>query len=385
MAYIPFLYLDSRLGLQAFSSERERLVFEQSDVVHSLLNMSKGEKRNVFYNDNSNLTFAVIYMEQTDEMLLLGGVFLKDRLRNAEGRHLFIDSEEKASDATEYFNGLPIIDKGEFVKYVNWMNYMFNRRNFFLDYIKYSITADTYDTSAIRINLEPVWERNFKHTAFQFEQKMISYIKSGNTVLMKKLFEQAKDLMVADLAVSRKKERNVKNQLICGCTIATRAAIEGGLDPETAYSISDYYINLFEEIGDISKLSEKGNEMFLHFTEKVSCLEKLKPQSQIVNHAIMYINENITEPLNLEKIALKIGINKDYLSEIFKKETNMSLVSYIQKMKVAEACLMLQYSNASIVEISEKLSFSSQSYFTSIFKKFTSVTPLAFRNQKRGN
>lgn len=378
--YLPFLYLEQGVP-KALSSDREKLVLERSELVSVLIGTAEKERRNILYHNGSNLTFAVIYIQESGDLVLLGGFFLEDRLRKKESQELFISGKISVSEAEDYFHALPVLGKKEYIKILNWLNRIFNQRDFFLEYKKFPENTGKSDLQTERIDLKQVREREFKHTAYQFEQKMLSYIRSGNTVLLKQLLGQTEDLVVADLAVSKNVERNIKNQMICACTLASRATMEGGLAPEIAYSISDDYINFFERSNDISKMGEKNHEMLLAFTEKVARLGKLQARSKVVSQAVLYVNENITRPLNVEIVSLGLGISRDYLSEIFKKETGSSLIAYIQKRKVEEAQMMLRYSDASIVEISEALSFSSQSYFTQVFKRYTSMTPLDYRNQ----
>ncbi|MCO4521962.1 DNA-binding response regulator, AraC family [Streptococcus infantarius subsp. infantarius] len=58
---------------------------------------------------------------------------------------------------------------------------------------------------------------------------------------------------------------------------------------------------------------------------------------------------------------------------------NQSVKSYIQTQKISVAKNMLLESDYSLLEISETLAFSSQSYLTKIFKKVTGEKPLDYR------
>lgn len=70
---------------------------------------------------------------------------------------------------------------------------------------------------------------------------------------------------------------------------------------------------------------------------------------------------------------------KKYLSTLFKKETGLSIRSYINLTKIEEAKYLLQYSNMGSEEISEALYFSSQSHFGKVFKEITAMTPREFQ------
>src|SRR5690625_6185492 len=63
--------------------------------------------------------------------------------------------------------------------------------------------------------------------------------------------------------------RNQKNLAIAGFTLATRSAMEGGLHPETAYTISDLYIQNIEGLFDSNKVISLVERALLDFTERV--------------------------------------------------------------------------------------------------------------------
>jgi len=74
-----------------------------------------------------------------------------------------------------------------------------------------------------------------------------------------------------------------------------------------------------------------------------------------------------------------VHLNPVYLSQLFKKETNKPLGKYIQDEKIKEAQKLLIQSEHSVTDICMLLHFSDQSYFSSIFKKYTGLTPNQYR------
>ena len=83
-----------------------------------------------------------------------------------------------------------------------------------------------------------------------------------------------------------------------------------------------------------------------------------------------------------EETAEAAGISASYLSRLFKKETGMLFVDYIQKERIEAACNMLTYSDYTAAQISEYLCFSTQSYFIKIFRKYTGTTPAKYKKYK---
>ena len=83
------------------------------------------------------------------------------------------------------------------------------------------------------------------------------------------------------------------------------------------------------------------------------------------------------DPGRCEKIA-KFFDNPTYLATVFKRETGLTIASYIMHRRIDTACNMLRYSEYSASQISEILAFSSQSYFIRCFKQIKRMTPYEY-------
>lgn len=83
-----------------------------------------------------------------------------------------------------------------------------------------------------------------------------------------------------------------------------------------------------------------------------------------------------------ELIAEEMGLSKDYLGRMLKKETSMTPLEYITNLKMEEAKYLLNNSQMKVYEISEELGYSTVDYFTKLFKKHTQITPAAYRKKK---
>ena len=108
---------------------------------------------------------------------------------------------------------------------------------------------------------------------------------------------------------------------------------------------------------------------------------KFKVKSKQVIKCIDYINENLHNTITVSELADYVGLNETYLSKVFKRETGVTVSEYVRDKKIEEACWLLKFTDKSSIEIATDLSFSSHSYFISVFKKVMNVTPKEYRNQ----
>lgn len=97
--------------------------------------------------------------------------------------------------------------------------------------------------------------------------------------------------------------------------------------------------------------------------------------------AIRYINENISQPMDIQDICDAINVSKYHFCRQFKQHTGLTVMKYILKTRIVLAREDLRKSDLSISQISEKYGFSSVSYFCRVFKEEEKCSALQYRKQ----
>lgn len=92
-----------------------------------------------------------------------------------------------------------------------------------------------------------------------------------------------------------------------------------------------------------------------------------------------YIARNLTKNLNRDDIAARIGLNPDYLSRVFKKETGLSPVEWIVAERLEYARSLLLKTDLSVGDIAVQVGYSNFSHFSAIFKKRFGLNPRDFK------
>ncbi|MBO8156566.1 MAG: AraC family transcriptional regulator [Bacillaceae bacterium] len=221
-------------------------------------------------------------------------------------------------------------------------------------------------------------ENEYIHPSFLMEQRLLDAIKNGNRTKALNILGSINRDQRPKLA--QQSIRSLKNSLICSCTLFTRAIIQGGVQPEKAFNLSDTYILEIERIEDYHELEQLEYSMLDHFIHVLKEEEKL-PYSKTINRAITYIHDHILQHLKLEVIAKHSYVSASYLSHLFKKEVGVSIVQYINKKRIEESKYFLLHTTSPISEISSLFRFCNQSYYTALFKKHTGITPKEFREK----
>lgn len=93
-----------------------------------------------------------------------------------------------------------------------------------------------------------------------------------------------------------------------------------------------------------------------------------------------YLRVNYRRPLTVEYIAKSFGYNANYISSVFKRRTGVSVLQYIQHLRLTEAKTMLLNSDASVKQIAHHVGYHDEKQFMKRFKTEEGMTPSEYRN-----
>lgn len=180
--------------------------------------------------------------------------------------------------------------------------------------------------------------------------------------------------------LSRNPVTNLKYHLVITTAMITRMCKQKGMELEQAFRMSDFYIQKLDDIHTIEGVRNLHDAMVLDYTEKMRRIRRNDTNSRHINICKEYIYSHIKERITIEDLADELGVSASYLSRLFKKETGDSVSAYIRSQKIEMAKNLLQYSDYSMIDIANRLSFSSQSHFIQQFRDATGMTPKKYRD-----
>ena len=99
--------------------------------------------------------------------------------------------------------------------------------------------------------------------------------------------------------------------------------------------------------------------------------------NELICNVLNYIDNNIFNKIFIDDIANKYFINKYYLMKLFKKEIGISILNYINVIRINNS--LKDFNNNSILNIALSNGFYSQEYFSEIFKKIIGVSPIKYK------
>lgn len=109
---------------------------------------------------------------------------------------------------------------------------------------------------------------------------------------------------------------------------------------------------------------------------------KKEYRNRIVENVKAYIKDNIHSKLSLNDVADTFFISSGYLSQLFKKYSDMGFNEYVNYQKIEEAKRLLSDGTKKVYEVADLLGFESAFYFSKVFKKVEGISPTEYQNQR---
>lgn len=220
-----------------------------------------------------------------------------------------------------------------------------------------------------------------RHRVYCAEKAMLKMVKLGDL--------NYKDALSASMSISDGVGVKAKDSLGSGkvstivfCSIVCRAAIEGGISPDEAYSVGDAYIQSAMDANTIDELSTICMSMYDDFVRRVHRTRENPKFSEPIQRCCNYIEMNLNRNIHAQELADMVGYSVTYFTRRFREETGFGISDYVKAARIERAKLLLETSEDSVQEVSDKLGFTTRNYFTKCFREIAGMTPVEYRNRK---
>ncbi len=172
---------------------------------------------------------------------------------------------------------------------------------------------------------------------------------------------------------------NEAEKLLCECKIPINTIFK--------IEIKDSIVELFEELFAVFRnaISERDHTApiilrYLFFKLGQTKLER-KKESRKLDASLQYIHTHISEPLPLEKLAAMEFLSTSRYRDLFRKATGYSPSEYITRIRIRQACELINEGNLSIEEISLRVGYTDRLYFQRVFKSRLGITPGEYKKR----
>lgn len=171
--------------------------------------------------------------------------------------------------------------------------------------------------------------------------------------------------------------------------------VKSGTLYETLSSLPDFievndrnkYVNIFEKLNKYYDTPYENDEIIIQSlvldliynlsrdAKKQLSRQNISNNYAVIENAVKYIKGNLTEDLSLEAVSSHFNLSPVHFHNIFKVAVGSTLREYVEEQRIKKAVNMLISTESSLTEIAFECGFSSQSYFSFVFKRRMKVTP----------
>jgi len=99
--------------------------------------------------------------------------------------------------------------------------------------------------------------------------------------------------------------------------------------------------------------------------------------------ARQYIQAHSADPLSLDGLAARYGMNPSNFSRLFNGSTAVPLVEYINRVRIQKSCQLLKRTDAGIMEIAMAVGYNNLSHFNRYFKRIIGQSPREYRSASK--
>ena len=139
----------------------------------------------------------------------------------------------------------------------------------------------------------------------------------------------------------------------------------------------------------LNRLEERAVQSVTDLIRWVNCLlerlfsyeEEVKNSYQLSRKVDEYIREHYMEPIGRNEIAAHFYMAPKYLSKIYKEQTGVRMIDTITTYRISQAKLLLEKGER-VSDVAAAVGFENFTYFSTIFKKYTGVTPNQYRKSE---
>ena len=137
----------------------------------------------------------------------------------------------------------------------------------------------------------------------------------------------------------------------------------------------------------LNKMMRNERYTYLYIAEIMSIAEnpkntvtkQINHDNSMVNSILEYIHRNYAAISGLDDIARDMHISKQYMCQLFKKHTLVTVSDYLNNVRINSACEMLRKGDMNVTETAMQCGYNSPMYFCRIFKKIVHMTPNEYR------
>lgn len=137
--------------------------------------------------------------------------------------------------------------------------------------------------------------------------------------------------------------------------------------------------NLYQELLHLDYIEDIESWFLQEFTALFEeCQNKTSDKGQLAQMLKQYIDEHYAEDITLYSLGNMVGLNRNYVSIVFKKEIGKGPIEYLTNTRIGVAERLLLHTDMKAKEVAEKVGYEDERYFYKVFKRVTGYTAMDY-------
>ena len=216
--------------------------------------------------------------------------------------------ELKTEEFNNFFYNIPTQSLYTFLNTLLFINYTVNNTELAMKDVEHDFDS-LQDNSINQKYTESSYaakEEGIMCSDYSVETEIFRYVETGNIDELKNCISQPSKIIVGRMADDNL--RQLKNTAIVVVTLATRAAIKGGLTPSIAYNISDIYIQQVERLTNMDVISSLISQVLYDYTNRIAGSIIPPKADNILHQVIKYVRENTNKNITVTDVASHVAL-----------------------------------------------------------------------------
>ena len=109
--------------------------------------------------------------------------------------------------------------------------------------------------------------------------------------------------------------------------------------------------------------------------------ERIRTPHNATTAIVDHLRRHYADPLSLNELSRKLGYTPQYISSLFHKDTGMNLQVFLQRLRVEEACRLMEQGHQQIAQVAQRVGYGDAKHFARVFRRHKGMSPREFRTQ----
>lgn len=167
--------------------------------------------------------------------------------------------------------------------------------------------------------------------------------------------------------------------------IATKVMQDNQLPTMQVFSVQNLSNDILLSFNTLPQIKEWYMSVFEKLDTLLQQRKVIERYNENTRRAIDYMNKNYSAKISLKDIARELHVNRSYLSRLFKSDTGVNIIDYLNTVRLEKAADLIRKGSIPLNCIANSVGIQSYNHFFKLFKDHYGITPGEYKQKIQGN